>query len=205
MMPPIQVAGHPVTMSSSPTKSPSTRQTPTGPMQQSFLQVHGQMVYDDGSGRRIVESRRRFRRVSGTRTSAKTARIGYSNPPISNVMPFPSDPWAIEEQKHPTSRAPPKTDLASHVTCAKQLRSPSKSKAVIIVDPSMRTANKACQTKYSLQEHVELTPPPTPRLSRLETPELSDLEDTPFCDCGADAYILKRCTCCGLEISSRAA
>jgi hypothetical protein len=202
-MPPMQVAGQSVTMSSSPTESPSARQTPTRPMQRSFLQAHGQVVYDDGSGRRIVESRRRSREVSGIRTSVKTARIGYSKPTTSNVMLSPSDPWAIEEQKHPASRAPSKTGLASHVTSAKKLKSLSKPKVVVIIDPFMRTASEACQTESSLQRHIELTPPPTPRLSRLETPDLSDLEDTPFCGCGADAHIVKRCTWCGHEISSQ--
>jgi len=45
--------------------------------------------------------------------------------------------------------------------------------------------------------------PPTPLLGRLPTPELSDLDEIPFCDCCIDEQVVKRCASCGSELSQR--
>lgn len=202
IMSPIKVAGHPVTVSSSSTGPLPSQQASARPTQTTFCQQQGQMMYDDGSGRRIIDSRRRSRKLSGTRISAKTARA-ESNTSTSKVRPCFESPSVPEEQKQPVLRARSDTVQAPHVTFVKQSRSsPSKPKAVIIVDQSTRNLSRTTQVQISPRSRFEFTPPPSPRLGRLETPELSDLEDTPFCECGADAHIVKRCTRCGHEIES---
>jgi len=41
------------------------------------------------------------------------------------------------------------------------------------------------------------TPPSTPKIGRLATPELEDLNEVPFCDCCVHAHLIKYCASCG--------
>lgn len=53
-----------------------------------------------------------------------------------------------------------------------------------------QTTSKPCDSKC-------LSPPPTPRIGRLPTPDIELLDDTPYCDCCAKGGIRKFCTNCG--------
>lgn len=58
------------------------------------------------------------------------------------------------------------------------------------LEPSYGPTSGACDSKY-------LSPPPTPKIGRLPTPDLEPLDDAPFCDCCAETGIRNFCTNCG--------
>lgn len=47
------------------------------------------------------------------------------------------------------------------------------------------------------------TPPATPKMERLPTPELEDLDERPFCDCCTGVQVMKYCAACGYELESQ--
>ena len=57
--------------------------------------------------------------------------------------------------------------------------------------PHLETYNESRKTT------MMLTPPPTPKIERLPTPELPDLHDSVFCECCATNPAVRYCACCG--------
>jgi hypothetical protein len=151
--------------------------------------------YYDGDIVRILETRRRegveiaasnpeehnHPRTSGTRYLLPT--VGPA--PLNGPGPG-SRSRTIREQstnpKHVTTKLNAKP-VVVHATAPNKIR---KSKS---------TDNPAPKV------HELPTPPPTPRMGRLETPELSDLEDNPFCDCCQDVRLVKYCASCGSRLN----
>jgi hypothetical protein len=93
-----------------------------------------------------------------------------------------------------SKRTPPPSSERRHVT--------AKSNAKPVLVQANTTKVRKSKTKaYPVPISSTLpTPPPTPRMGRLETPDLSDLEDTPFCDCCEDLKPVKSCPSCGIEL-----
>ncbi|KZM19207.1 hypothetical protein ST47_g9649 [Ascochyta rabiei] len=93
----------------------------------------------------------------------------------------------------PPVKAPPKQRLQSKgdcsrtqpIVCAEQSfpRPGSKESSVIVQSREDRSGTKSRDIKYT----KSLSPPPAPRLRRLSTPDLSDVdEERCFCDCDHD-------------------
>lgn len=163
-----------------------------------FVDDYYETAYHHDRTGRIVQSRRRSRMLHGAAAAGKKEHDSLST---SNASPLSrsSRPksvsvvgWQCPSQ---VSQA-----LAVHVTST--CRKSTKNKAVVIVEnekPEVAIKNLG---KPAQQVNAGPTPPQTPRSGRLPTPELSDLEDAPFCDCGVDAHVIKYCQGCNREVES---
>ena len=89
---------------------------------------------------------------------------------------------------------------SSHVTLANSPRGSSRKMNTGIIHPD--TSYQSQPTVQS-KDYGILTPPPTPRLRRLPTPELPDLLDTPFCSCCPEPLQRRHCSSCTCEDTCR--
>ncbi|EAT85132.1 hypothetical protein SNOG_07666 [Parastagonospora nodorum SN15] len=159
---------------SSTTNAPEPdRQATMIPKQPRFEDRISQTVYDDGHGRYIVASRQRPQIVR--RTDAADNR----------------------HSRYPASRKPSNSEglAPSREVCVEQ-QSPKYPRKVVVIPALSKPVNPALRVERStLQRWAEPTPPPTPRSGRLPSPELSDLEEAPFCECD-EAIMPKCCASC---------
>ncbi|KAF2190736.1 hypothetical protein K469DRAFT_391746 [Zopfia rhizophila CBS 207.26] len=89
-----------------------------------------------------------------------------------------------------------------HVTQATQPASRPRPKAVVIHGPTpIKATPKMSSGLFGLSTLP--SPPPTPKIERLPTPELPDLDEAPFCDCCIDAHVVKYCASCACDIYRR--
>ena len=180
-------------MPSSPSSTPKQQATrPPGRLQD--LGQYRQTVYHDGAGRHIAESRRRPRAVRKLQP-ATTANPDWVLYPTNNASPSPYSRSANASRDYPSSVSSGKTGVAPHVTSAKR-SSNINPKTIVIVDARQSTKIVADELKPSIQIPAVLTPPPTPKIERLPTPDFHDLDEAPFCNCGVEAHIVKFCTTC---------
>ncbi|KAF1835779.1 hypothetical protein BDW02DRAFT_495117 [Decorospora gaudefroyi] len=158
-----------------------------------------QTMYHDGAGLRIAESRRRSGMVRKVEPSAQ-AYVDFVLYPANDAeTSLRSHPDEVE-QHHPASRAATgESRSRSHVTFAKR-SSKIRAKPVIVHGIAKSTETLSDKTKASLQTSADPTPPPTPRPARLSTPDLSELDEAPFCDCGFEPHVVKRCATCGKTV-----
>jgi hypothetical protein len=174
------------------------RQAAILPVPQQDVNHYRQTVYQDGAGLQIAETRRRSGIVRSGPTQAYVDFILY---PGDDTPPSPRSRQNEVSQHHPAPRtATAKSESGPHVTSAKR-SSRLKPKPMIV----QRTAGSNNQplsdsTKVPYHTSAGPTPPPTPRLARLSTPDFSDLDEAPFCDCGIEAHVVKRCTACSKEL-----
>jgi hypothetical protein len=200
-MPVVKRAHPPVAMPSSPKATSSTRQAARVSKHSSSSDRLRQTVYDDGRSRCIVESRRRSQMVRDIEPNHIEHSSVWSIP-YSDMMETPSRPHLGRSQSPcsaSSSMRSPRGGLApSRDEDAKPLS--SKTKPVVIVPASFGTIELSDAKRNGTSQHwIEPTPPPTPRLRRLSTPELSDLGDVPFCEC--DEVVLRRyCTSCRKDV-----
>ncbi|KAH8624437.1 hypothetical protein IG631_21176 [Alternaria alternata] len=185
---------------------------PSTPYMQSSLQAsdfllkkqdtheYRQTTYHDGSNVQIAESRRH--RWADWKVE----------PPVQGYTDFVLYPKGDEDsysqssfeqvssQSHPAPRrkvAEPSSEL--HVTYAKR-SSKVRSKSVILHTEAKSSEGLLWKTKTAMNSFAGPTPPPTPRLSRLSTPEFDDMDEAPFCGCDVEAHVVKRCTKCRKEV-----
>jgi hypothetical protein len=174
------------------------RQAAILPVPQQDVNHYRQTVYHDGAGLQIAETRRRSGIVRSGPTQAYVDFILY---PGDDTPPSPRSRQNEVSQHHPAPRtATAKSESGPHVTSAKR-SSRLKPKPMIV----QRTAGSNNQprsnsTKVPYHTSAGPTPPPTPRLARLSTPDFSDLDEATFCDCGIEAHVVKRCTACSKEL-----
>jgi hypothetical protein len=186
-----------LTMPSSPKASSSTHQAARVSKQSSSNGGLRQTVYDDGRSRCIVESRRRSQMVRDIEVNHIEHSSIWSIPDRA-MMKTPNRPY-LGRMQSPCSVASSTRSLREGLASprdrdAKPLS--NKTKAVVIIPVSFGTKELSVTKRNGTSQHwVEPTPPPTPRLRRLPTPELSDLGDAPFCEC--DEVALRRyCNSC---------
>lgn len=184
-------------MPSSSSSSPmqSVQYTPLLSSHQAEVHEYRQTMYHDKTGVQIAECRRRAgvtRRVEPS-TQTYVDFILYpanSTQSSSKVPTHDSSRRAVQDMKLDESSNP-------HVTSAKHS---SRPKPAIIQRASESRRILPSEDKTSFSFSGEPTPPPTPRMFRLPTPELPDLKEAPFCNCGVRRHVVKRCTTCSKEV-----
>jgi hypothetical protein len=67
-----------------------------------------------------------------------------------------------------------------------------KQRPVVIHTPVPNRVSSAADLAKDSRKSDNQAPPPTPRIQRLPTPELSDLEESPFCDCCGGEHLTSR-------------
>ncbi|CAN9433972.1 unnamed protein product [Alternaria sp. RS040] len=159
-----------------------------------------QTTYHDGSNVQIAESRRR--RWADWKVEPPVQ--GYTDfvlYPKADEDSYPQSSFEhVSSQPHPAPRrkvAERSSEL--HVTSAKR-SSKVRSKSVILHAEAKSSEGLPLKTKAAMNSSAGPTPPPTPRLSRLSTPEFDDMDEAPFCGCGVEAHVVKRCTKCRKEV-----
>jgi hypothetical protein len=176
------------------------RQAATLPVPQQDANHYRQTVYHDGAGLQIAETRRRSGIVRSVEMPAQ-AYVDFILYPGDDTPLSPRSRQNEASQHHPAPRTwTARSESDPHVTSAKR-SSRLKPKPMIV----QRTAGSNVQplsdtTKIPYHTSAGPTPPPTPRLARLSTPDFSDLDEAPFCDCGIEAHVVKRCKACSKEL-----
>jgi hypothetical protein len=177
--------------SSSP---PSLLPKALNPLEQPLVSANAdryrEVVYHDGRGRFITDSRR-------PRTASWVESTALSHRSCSPKWPEQSDMFlgiqnSVLETSQTTNMSRTAVSLGDrHVTVAKHV---PKSRLKVIVERKGRCnePGNVAETSQVFKQSQEprrqywtevLTHPSTPRIRRLSTPELSGAEDTPFCDC----------------------
>jgi hypothetical protein len=186
-------------MSSSPMAPSSVHQAARISKQSSSSSKLHQTVYDDGRSRCIVEFRRRSKMVRDIDAN----HIGQSAQwpkPERNVMESPKCRYSSGSQNpSPAASSTRREGLAAPRDGYAKLSS-RKTRTVVIVPVSSKMNGPNFERSFGgSKQWIEPTPPPTPRLRRLPSPELSDLDEAPFCEC--DEAALKRyCNACKKDI-----
>lgn len=180
-------------MSSSPsTPQYSTCSIPPQP------RPYRRIDYYDGGNVCVTESRRGTQVASSSSSSSTSSRRSYS--PASDVSQATSSirstsPPVSGSRPVSSARAPRSDDHVIH----KLRRSKVK---VAIIQASIQSGCKQREMTSQAQNAELLTPPPTPKIERLPSPELDDLEDRPFCNCCIEAHAVKYCASCGHRLTS---
>jgi hypothetical protein len=192
----VELACRPNTMSSSHMTSSSTDQAAMYSTRLSSKDRRYQTVYDDGRSRCIVEARRRP--GVARNTDSKDLEHFYARSSIDGrTMESPQRSSPSVQSSYPSLEVPSFKSEGLVLSRDKGLKPYHKSPRRVIIVPA---ASRPCISKSegqasASQKWVEPTPPPTPRLGRRPTPELSDLDEAPFCECD-QAIVVKCCAAC---------
>jgi hypothetical protein len=185
-------------MPSSPSMH-STKQAAAQPVRQQEFNDYRQTMYHYGAGLQIAESRCHSGIARNVGWPAQSY-LDFVLYPTNNPSPSPRSHSPQASQQHPAlhaTAADPRS--VPHVTSAKH-SSKSRTRPVIVHEAAKSIETLPDKTRVSYQKSAGPTPPPTPRLARLATPDLSDLDEAPFCNCGVEAHVVKRCTACSREL-----
>lgn len=183
----------PFAVSTSPKHSPSARSIPT----------YRRVDYYQGDVVRTTESRRRTPVLLRTRLDRNDSPVGSS----ARGTPAPSSSMNFES--HPQLCSPVSTFPAhhkhhhQHIDHVTPILS-SKRKAQVVVQQGNISVSFHLRRPVAprrLDKTIQ-TPPPTPELGRLATPELDDLKQRPFCNCCTEKDAIKYCSWCGGDLSS---
>ncbi|KAH7075594.1 hypothetical protein BKA63DRAFT_301639 [Paraphoma chrysanthemicola] len=171
--------------------SPSKRQATQPAQHSSSAAFHHQTVYNGDRGHYIVDRRSMVARAANR---SKSAHMSQPAPPSRHTIPAPSHRSIIASMDYHYSNGSPRKSpcLAPHVTIAKRSSKPE----VVLHTAVAMTSDKLFDDGKVYKSYEELTPPPTPRLGRLPTPDIPDLEDRLFCECDSRANIVTYCTTC---------
>ncbi|PVI03230.1 hypothetical protein DM02DRAFT_265998 [Periconia macrospinosa] len=169
------------TMGNAPTKDPS---------------LYRRADYCDGKSVRIVESRRR------PKVDERTTPRSSFRTPSTSLLSAPS----LSERTN-TSR---KVSSSLSSSGRKSKGGPShdghvipyspKSHARAVVIQAPRPEKLPKSSSITQTHNGFMTPPPTPRMERLSTPDLEDLDLRPFCDCCTGMNHVKYCASCGQSL-----
>jgi hypothetical protein len=189
---------HPVAMPSTPKAPLSNHQAVRISKQSSSNDRLCQTIYDDGRTRCIVESRRRFKMGR----SIDAEHIGQSYLRSTQEIKVIASPERVypSDLLRPSSKAPAsRSEGLASSRDGYSRPSSNKAKTVVIIPTSSKSTEPGFGNIGSTsQKWLELTPPPTPRLGRLPSPELSDLDEAPFCECDKIA-LRSYCNSCKKE------
>ncbi|USP81050.1 uncharacterized protein yc1106_08324 [Curvularia clavata] len=181
----------------SPSPMQSFQYKPMSSSHQAEVHDYRQTMYHDKAGVQIAECRRR---------AGVTRKVEPSTQTYVDFILYPESSIDSSSKAHIhdySRRALPDMKLGEsskpHVTSAKD-SSRSRPKPAIIQRTSESRRMLPSGEKMSSYFSGEPTPPPTPRMLRLPTPELPDLKEAPFCNCGIRGHVVKRCRTCSKEV-----
>jgi hypothetical protein len=185
-------------MPSSPSPQ-SSGQTPTVPLKQKEAHEYRQTTYHRGSSVQIAESRRHPWAVRKVEQPVQECSDFVLYPEENDHLYAQSGFEEVSSQSHPALRRRAAQPSSAHVTSAKQSIKLGP-KPVILHTGRKASQELPLETKVVLHNAADPTPPATPRLARLPTPDFDDLDEAPFCDCGVESHVVERCTECGKEV-----
>ncbi|KAH7361251.1 hypothetical protein BKA66DRAFT_573599 [Pyrenochaeta sp. MPI-SDFR-AT-0127] len=189
-------------MSSSPSAFP-TQQAPIDPFHSLDFEKYRQTVYYDDAGWHVAESCRRSR-VDPDVLPAPNTHLDWTLFPVQDApASLKLRPVDASSRSSPFGSDIEKTGLAMHVTSAKRRSCKVKPKVVIVDEARKQCGPRSSKTKTNLQAYSDRTPPLAPRLRRLTTPDLPDLDESPFCNCGVGAHVIKLCASCNKGFEDR--
>ena len=174
---------------------PSLKSSPSS----SNPMAYRRMDYRHGNVVRITESRRRSPMVS-------SSSLDQTTPPLrspSKEMPVDVSSQSLKASSHVHgTHSTRSSQRHQHQHGILTPKSSSKPKAqVVIVQGPISVSVDFHKRDAAPRFSVDIcTPPPTPRMSRLATPELDDLEERSFCDCCTGRRTAKYCAGCGYEL-----
>jgi hypothetical protein len=182
----------------SPPSSQSVPQASALALRHQERHEYRQTTYYDGGSVQIAESRRR------------SWAVRKVEPPVQAYTDFVLYPTEKEyssiigsvekvSQAHPAPRGRTTDASSAHVTPAKHSLK-VRSKPVVLHGPAKSSQRLPLETKAPLYTSAGPTPPPTPRCGRLPTPDLSDLDEAPFRECGGKPHVVKFCAECGMKV-----
>ncbi|KAF2497829.1 hypothetical protein BU16DRAFT_326352 [Lophium mytilinum] len=97
-----------------------------------------------------------------------------------------------------------RSESSRHVMDISPRLSRSHAKAIIhqhSPDPAQSVTETPLKMKNTGFMQPDLpSPPPTPKMGRLPTPDIPDLDEKPFCNCCEESSRFKYCTSCGCGI-----
>ena len=169
------------------------------PLKKQEMHEYHQTTYYDGSHVQIAESRRHPWAVRKVEPSVQAYTDFVLYPEENRHLNPRSGFEEVSSQAHPTLRMRAAEPSPIHVTLAKH-SSKVRSKPVSLHSSAKSSQSLPLEAKATLHTSTDPTPPPTPRIDRLSTPDLSDLDEAPFCDCGVALHVAKRCTECNMEV-----
>jgi hypothetical protein len=193
--------------SSPPSLLPKALNPLEQPLVSANVDRYREVVYHDGRGRFITDSRR-------PRTASWVESTTLSHPSCSPKWPEQSDmslgiQQSVLETGQTTNISQTAVPLGGrHVTVAKH--APKSRPKVIVERQGWRNGpENVAETSRVFKESQGprrqywtevITPPSTPRIRRLSTPELSGAEDTPFCDCNTQRKVVRCCKSCRRQV-----
>jgi hypothetical protein len=155
--------------------------------------------YHDGNVLRIHESRRHSHvtGLANPSTSTRDAKsLGVQATHLTKETPSSS---TISPHNTPNTRISNGSRdrnlrLSTHVT---SVGHPSPRANAIVFQSPIPLRPKVRAYSPIFESSGMPTPPSTPKIGRLETPELEDFDQVPFCDCCVDAHLIRYCASCG--------
>ena len=185
--------------SSSATTSATSLMSATSLSRPDSTSKYRVVEYHDGNVLRIHESRRHSH-VTGLASSSTSTRyarsLGVQASPLTTEIPSSSmrNPHDAPNTRISDRSRDRQLRLSTHVT---SIPHPSpRTNAIVFQSPiPLRPKIKACTPLVEFSGVP--TPPSTPKIGRLATPELEDLDEVPFCDCCVDVHLIKYCASCG--------
>ncbi|KAH7398816.1 hypothetical protein DE146DRAFT_505209 [Phaeosphaeria sp. MPI-PUGE-AT-0046c] len=176
------------------------------PLRLFFDKRYHQMIYNHGHQRFIVEARRSNRRprgisANGSGPSHRCIVLDGNNTmslkhlSSNNPSGFPSTKTSTPAGGLALASSRDERNKVSKV-------SPTEASAIFEGSTAQYLAVVGSERRSRSQKWEEPTPPPTPRLDRLPSPELPDLAEAPFCDCD-EATIVSYCTSCKKQAALR--
>lgn len=160
-------------------------------------QRYRQVDYHDGKGVQVVESRRRAPVTSKSISAPRVDARSQTHP--KKQAPAYSRTYQTSSQA-PQRRSTSASSLSAQIGHVTPRSLPRKSRGqVVIVQGGVSVAVDFGKKDVTVGL---ATPLPTPKIGRLPTPELEDLDERPFCECCVDVRVVKYCAACGCQMDS---
>lgn len=185
--------------------SPSSYEIPLPTTDFSSIGKHStyrQMEYHNGNAVRTIESRRPLR-ISSTESVQVAHNLAAKSREGHVKSPSRSQKTSQLSQAISTSSTQRQLHVHMHQNDHVIPKSPKSKAQVVILQGSVSVSVDFKGRGRTPHFNIDLsTPPPTPKLGRLATPELDDVDDRPFCDCCSDRQAMNYCAGCGCELYS---
>lgn len=199
----------------SPSPLPPKRSEPfKQPNTSADIKKYRETVYHDGRGCFTANPRRCSQVASWVETTEEATTEAAAHTPRAPRSPAQSEvPSRVRSTvlvaSQTTNRTQTIPPVGQHVTVAKRA---AKSRINVVVEQQKPSdalrilCPSQCYEDFQgpiRQDWVRVsTPPPTPSIKRLSTPDLSDTEDRPFCGCSTHKNVMRDCASCHREVDT---